>query len=215
VQISSIPFLIGALRTRMQVSSIGRECLIHNSLILKSARNIQLGEFVQIRRGVELDARSKKGIGISIGDKCRIKEYCTIAAYGGQISIGHNVLIGRNSTILGHGMVKVGDYSMLGPNVCIFSSEHVCGSDSGPFQNQGFTREVTIVGKNVWLGAGATILAGSEICDNVVIAAGSVVKSNIDEAGVYGGIPAKRISDLSLKSEFKKEIFLVDWALNE
>lgn len=214
MHLNDIPFFLGSFRARIQVSSIGRGCLIHPSLVLKSAQKIQLGDLVQVRRGVEFDARTNDDIGITIGNNCRIKEYCTIAAYGGKIVIGDNALIGRNATIFGHGLVEIGNHSMLGPNVSIFSSEHICTTASEPFQRQGFTREVTTVGKNVWLGAGVTILAGIRICPNVVVAAGSVVSSNINEAGIYGGVPAKRVADLSSKNDSQIDVFFVDWTLN-
>lgn len=212
--INDLPFRIGAFRARMLVSSIGDRCFVHHSLVLKAARKVRLGRSVEIRRGVELDARSKEKMGIIIGDSCRIKEYCTIAAYGGQIKIGQSALIGRNATIFGHGKVEIGDHSMLGPNVCIFSSEHIIADAPDPFQNQGFTRERTVIGNNVWLGAGAIVLAGVQVSDNVVIAAGSVVSSSIVSPGIYGGIPAKRIADLPAKDKIQKEVYSVDWTLN-
>jgi acetyltransferase-like isoleucine patch superfamily enzyme len=50
----------------------------------------------------------------------------------------------------------------------------------------------TIVGDNVSIGSNATILP-VDICNNVVIGAGSVVTKNIIEPGIYAGNPAKKI----------------------
>lgn len=46
------------------------------------------------------------------------------------------------------------------------------------------------------IGYNSTLLPGVTICDDVVVAAGSVVTKSIFESGVYGGNPAKKISDL-------------------
>ena len=53
--------------------------------------------------------------------------------------------------------------------------------------------EPTNIGNNVSIGSNATILP-VDICDDVVIGAGSVVTKNITEPGVYAGCPAKKIS---------------------
>ena len=39
-----------------------------------------------------------------------------------------------------------------------------------------------VIGKNVWIGANTTILAGTHIGDNCVIAAGSVIKGDIEKS---------------------------------
>ena len=44
---------------------------------------------------------------------------------------------------------------------------------------------------NVWMGAGRTVLAGAEIGDNSVIAAGSVVKGKIPPNVVAAGVPCR------------------------
>ena len=49
------------------------------------------------------------------------------------------------------------------------------------------------IGKGVWIGAHATILAGVTIGDNAVIAAGAVVNKDVPSCAVVGGVPAKVI----------------------
>ena len=50
-----------------------------------------------------------------------------------------------------------------------------------------------VLGKNVWVGANATILRGVTIGDNAVVAAGAVVTKDIPADTVAGGVPAKAI----------------------
>ena len=47
------------------------------------------------------------------------------------------------------------------------------------------------IGDNVFLGAGTTVKDGVEICSDVVVGAGSCVVKNIEQSGIYIGIPAK------------------------
>jgi len=49
------------------------------------------------------------------------------------------------------------------------------------------------IGKNVWIGANATVLAGVTIGDAVVVAAGAVVTKDVQPNTVVGGVPAKLI----------------------
>jgi acetyltransferase-like isoleucine patch superfamily enzyme len=52
------------------------------------------------------------------------------------------------------------------------------------------------VGKNVWIGAHATILQGVTIGDNAVVAAGAVVNKDVPANTIVGGIPAKPIKTI-------------------
>ncbi len=49
----------------------------------------------------------------------------------------------------------------------------------------------TVIGNDVWIGQGATILPGAQIGNGVIIAAKSVVRGNIPDYAIVGGNPAK------------------------
>lgn len=52
------------------------------------------------------------------------------------------------------------------------------------------------IGSNVFIGMRTIVLPGATIEDDVVIAAGSVVKGFIPGGGVYAGCPAKKIESI-------------------
>ncbi len=56
--------------------------------------------------------------------------------------------------------------------------------------------EPVTIGDRCWIGARAVVLAGVTICDDAVVAAGSVVTRSIDEPGMYAGIAARRVVEL-------------------
>lgn len=68
---------------------------------------------------------------------------------------------------------EVGDY------VHISVGSHLCGTVS--------------VGSGTWIGAGATVSNNISICPDCMIGAGAVIVKNIDSAGTYMGVPARRI----------------------
>ncbi|MNX74713.1 Maltose O-acetyltransferase [compost metagenome] len=85
---------------------------------------------------------------------------------------------------------------MLGPAVQIYCAEHHL--DPVPrAQGIEIAKPVTI-GRDVWIGGGAILLAGITICDGAIVGAGSVVTRNVPPGVTVVGNPArpiKRIAD--------------------
>jgi len=51
----------------------------------------------------------------------------------------------------------------------------------------------TVIGENTYVGAGSKIAGGIKIGNDIAIGALSFINKDIAEAGVYAGIPAKKI----------------------
>ena len=112
-----------------------------------------------------------------------------------QITFGKHVFINHNFTAMSIGGIKLGDNVQIGPHVTIVTTNH-------DFKNRNELRcREVIVGNNVWIGAGASIMPGVHIGDNAVIAGGAVVTQNVPAAAVVGGNPAKIIRQLEEVSE--------------
>lgn len=84
----------------------------------------------------------------------------------------------------------------LGDNVYIsVGVEFVCHDGSTlPFRKDIPDLELAgeiIVGDNVFIGKGATVLAGVTIGSNCVIGACALVTKNVPDNTIYGGVPAK------------------------
>ena len=100
------------------------------------------------------------------------------------------------------GRIKIGESTFAGSGVSLLAGSH------DP-QLKGFLRrdsEATegcdiVVGKGVWLASGCTVLGPCTIGDNAVIAAGAVVTpgTNVPANTIWGGVPAKQISQLEDK----------------
>ncbi len=52
------------------------------------------------------------------------------------------------------------------------------------------------IGDNVFIGAHVIIMGGVKVGSNVIIAAGAIVTKDLDDGGIYAGIPAKRIGNI-------------------
>jgi len=55
-----------------------------------------------------------------------------------------------------------------------------------------------VIGKNVWIGANATVVPSVTIGDGSVIAAGAVVTKDVPANVIVGGVPAKIIKKIEI-----------------
>lgn len=96
---------------------------------------------------------------------------------GAQAVVAALGSVGR-CTIINHGAVvdhdaEVGDFTHIAPLVALSGRARI--------------------GRRVLVGSGSQVLPGVSVCDDVVIGAGSVVRTDIDQPGVYAGVPARRL----------------------
>lgn len=91
--------------------------------------------------------------------------------------------------------LKIGRYSMLGPEVSVVGGDHAFRKLGVPICFSG--REElpkTIIGDDVWVGCRAIIMAGVTIGDGAIIGAGSVVTKDVASFDIVAGNPARVIS---------------------
>ena len=131
-----------------------------------------------VRIVLDTNSRIRIGKGVLIASNSVIS-----APDGGRLSLGRMVGINRNSMIMCHDKVSIGDNTIMGPGVYIYDHDHVFDSMDGVRRNEYVTSPITI-GKNCWIGANTVILRGTTIGDNCLIAAGCVVKGNYPDGSV-------------------------------
>lgn len=126
--------------------------------------------------------------GCSIGDNSFV---------GPFVEIQKDVIIGSNTKIQSHSficeLVTIGNNCFIGHGVMFINDLF---SDGKPASGDKSKWKQTKIGNNVSIGSNATILP-VEICDNVVIGAGSVVTKAITKPGFYVGNPAKFLKPIS------------------
>ncbi|MCD8194444.1 MAG: sugar O-acetyltransferase [Tannerellaceae bacterium] len=120
--------------------------------------------------------------------------------YGKHTSIGKNVFINFNCTLLDMGGITIEDDVLIGPNVSVLTEGHPVS----PENRHSLIPAPIHIKKNAWIGAGATILQGVTIGENAIIAAGAVVTKDVPDNVVAGGIPAriiKNITDINVNNK--------------
>ncbi len=94
-----------------------------------------------------------------------------------------------NCVILDCARVQIGENTLLGPGVQIYTATHPV-HPSARRSHLECAYPVTI-GDNVWIGGGSIILPGVTIGNNSVIGAGSVVTKDIPDDVVAVGNPCR------------------------
>ncbi|MBQ4037358.1 MAG: sugar O-acetyltransferase [Clostridia bacterium] len=126
-----------------------------------------------------------------IGEGCYFEPPLHISWGGRQCHFGKNVYANFNLTLVDDTHIYVGDNTMFAPNVVVASAGH---PTNPALRNQRLQFNATVrIGKNCWIGAGAVIVPGVTIGDDVVIGAGSVVTRDIPSGVVAVGNPCRVI----------------------
>jgi acetyltransferase-like isoleucine patch superfamily enzyme len=124
----------------------------------------------------------------------------TLAARAGfHIRRGRDLLVGQGATMtIGDDIVFDGDSRvmdshsvMIGPRCSIARDMLIMDAD---FHGIDGVRRGGIpvnIGPHVWIGAGAKILKGVSVGEGAIVAAGAVVRSDVPERALVGGVPAR------------------------
>ena len=112
--------------------------------------------------------------------------------FGKNITVGKRVFINAGCVFQDQGGIEIGDDCLIGHQVVFATLNH--DLESGKRGNM-YAAPIKL-GKNVWVGSHASILAGVTIGDNSVIAAGAVVTKDVPLNTLVGGVPAKVIKNL-------------------
>lgn len=153
---------------------VGKKSLIHCSSDLRYKKNISIGRRTIFYKNLTIYV-GKKGT-FSIGSDAHIAPYAYFLVENKKITIGNNSAIGAFSSL--------------------FCSSGTPVLSEIPFQ-EALIHEDIKIGNNVVIAAHCIVLPGTEIEDNVFVAANSVVKGKLLSGWIYGGSPCKPIKKLS------------------
>lgn len=145
------------------------------------------GTVISRRSEVDLATTTDWGRGCVISAFAKIK-------ISGRFVMGKGVQIGSNTYIgaAAAGLI-VGDDVLISPNCTILTINYKYDQLGVPLTEQGTESLGVRIGNRVWLGANSVILDGTQIGDDVIVAAGSTVSGHIPERAIVQGNPAKVI----------------------
>lgn len=137
---------------------------------------------------------------ISLGNNCRVDDFCVISAGKNGINIGNNVHIAVYTSLIGAGEITLSDFSNLSSRVAIYSSSddysgETMTNPTVPSEYTGVIHKDVYLGKHVIVGSGSVILPGVRLEDGVAIGALSLVTKSCKEFGIYAGNPARFVKE--------------------
>jgi len=142
---------------------------------------------------------------IHIGRDTMIGPWCTLAAgYSPDqpklnpraLVVGDRSVMGMRSGVVAHESIEIGDDVWFGQDVFVTDANHGYQDPTTPIGRQLGIHAPVRIGDGTWIGHGSVVLPGTVIGRNVVIAAGSVVRGDIPDHAVIGGVPARIIRRL-------------------
>ncbi|MCE8002899.1 sugar O-acetyltransferase [Billgrantia ethanolica] len=114
--------------------------------------------------------------------------------YGGNITLGEKVFFNFNCVILDVAEVTIGNHTMFGPGVQVYTATHPLDAEE---RRSGLEAAKPItIGDDVWIGGGAILCPGVTIGARSVIGAGSVVTKDIPEDVFAAGNPCRVVRPL-------------------
>ncbi|MDR0245174.1 MAG: sugar O-acetyltransferase [Burkholderia sp.] len=116
------------------------------------------------------------------------------ATGGTGMKLGRNVFVNQNCTFYDLGGLEIGDDVMIGPNVSLITSGHPVAPSR---RRDCVVAKPIVIERNVWLGAGATIIGGVTVGENSVVAAAAVVTRDVPPNTLVGGNPATVIRSIA------------------
>jgi len=187
-------------------------------LYIKLLFGSRIGIGKRVKFGTGISFEIGPGGKLNIGDGCVIDRNVNIGCYnGGQIRINEECVmksgaslqaidkgiidirgkchIGMNTVISAKSELVIRDGCQIAEMVSIRDHDHKFGKGV-ELVNAGSDVSEVEIGRNVWIGAKATITKGIEIGENSVIGANAVVTEDIPPDSVAVGIPAKVIKTI-------------------
>lgn len=107
--------------------------------------------------------------------------------FGRNITLAKRIFINAGCKFQDQGGITIGDDCLIGHNVVIATLNH----DLAPSRRGDMHPAPVTIGRNVWIGSNATILAGVTIGEDAVVAAASVVTKDVPPGAIVVGSPAR------------------------
>ncbi|MDE2606456.1 MAG: hypothetical protein KGL68_11115 [Burkholderiales bacterium] len=115
-----------------------------------------------------------------------------------RLHVGEGVVLNDALINTSSGSVTLNDHAFCGHGVSLLTGTH-------DYHKRSRERQTTVpeggrdivVGKGAWIGSNVTVLGPCVIGEHAVVAAGSVVVSDIEPMSVYAGVPARKIKTIA------------------
>jgi acetyltransferase-like isoleucine patch superfamily enzyme len=142
---------------------------------VRLGKNVRLSNFINLY-GCEIGDETKIGAFVEIQKNARIGNRCKISSH---TFICEGVAI-EDNVFIGHGVIFIND------------SYPRATTPTGNLQSEADWKvEYTVIKKGASIGSGAIILSNTNVGENAIVGAGSVVTKDVPANSIVAGNPAK------------------------
>jgi acetyltransferase-like isoleucine patch superfamily enzyme len=129
---------------------------------------------------------------IVIDDKtCLHNDTIIETGEGGRVEIGHDTHIQPRCQLSAYkGSILIGSNVQIAPGCGFYPYNHGMAASKSMREQELVSRGNIVIGDDVWIGYGVTVLENVKVGDGAVIAAGSVVREDVPAGGIVAGVPA-------------------------
>jgi acetyltransferase-like isoleucine patch superfamily enzyme len=155
---------------------------------------VSLYYYLKFRAKISPRAEVELSSNLRFGPDCTVSSFTKIKATHGPLVMGARCGLGTGCFLsAGEEGTIIGDNFVCGPNTVITSSNYIYDDLSAHLEDQGHTSRGIRIGDNVWIGSSSVILDGSELGDNTIVVANSLVNRRYPPNSILQGNPAKLI----------------------
>lgn len=147
------------------------------AIVKKIFYKIIYGNHIKFGKGVTF----RKGFSLVIED-------------GANVEIGSGTFFNNYCSINAKKNIKIGENCLFGESVKIYDHNHVFKNKNILIKDQGFKTGYIKIENNCWIGSNVIILKDVEIGENSIIAAGEIVRKNIDSDSIFLNNESKKIN---------------------
>ncbi|WP_345798039.1 acyltransferase [Castellaniella sp. MT123] len=144
---------------------------------------------------------SVRGSRIVIGARSVVDSFVKVKPAGGtgDMVVGADVVINSGCVFYTGNGIVIGDSVAIAANCTFAPVNHEYRSRERLIRSQGFRpgKGGIMIEDDVWIGANCVLLDGARVRRGAVIAAGSVVRGDLQAYGVYGGNPLRQLGSRS------------------
>ncbi len=156
--------------------------------------HVILRGMVFLGKDVELHARAGYGR-LEIGRWVHIGDGNAIRCHEGSLRIGDKTVFGRQNVINCYLDIEMGAATLVADWVYICDFDHVTTDINLPIKDQGIIKAPVRIGPDTWICTKVTVTKGTRVGRGAVLGAHAVVKGDVPDYAVAGGIPAKVLRD--------------------
>ena len=153
---------------------------------LRMGKNVYLGDGCYIRR-------RQSGGNVELGDRVLLHGNIQLqTSEGARVIIGPDTRIHLNCYLMACiADIRIGANTGISSECAFYSYNHGTAAGRHYLEQPNETRGPIVIGDNVWIGHGVTVLSGVTIGDGAVVAARSLVVKDVPKNAIVGGVPAK------------------------